>query len=192
MSKLRFPLLDQLNLPCVLERIVPGKLHTDGQRYLPQLLLRPTTGGSLFPAGMLLNVVDRHHLVDPARVGQAGNAHLLCALSSVRLQQPPQRQGLIPEPRWRKGVSYAPQLLGRVLELATWEEQGHHLPYRAVYLELSLDIGIGVIGLRTSLTAADLAADLGTEQIKAGDYLALERSRIDILGFGTAWPDSVL
>lgn len=180
---MRFPLLEQLSLPCVFEQLVPGRLHPDGQRYLPQILLRPTAGVELLPPGLLLSVVDRHHRVEQGDVGRSGSARIICTLSAVRLQAPPFRRGLVPEAGWRDGPSASPEVLGRVIEVAVWEATRGELPYVSLYTELSLDIGIGLVGLRTSLTASDPAAAIGKAPIEPGDYLALARSRIDILGF---------
>ena len=180
---MRFPLLEKLDLPCVFEGVVPGKLHSDGRRYLPQILLRPTGSADHFPAGLLLSVVDRHHRVDQGAVGCHGRARLVCALSALRLQPSPPRQGLVPEEGWHGGASVNPRILGRVVEVAAWEATGAELPYEALYTELTLDIGLGTVGLRTSLTAEDLAGAIGKARLEPGDYVELARSRIDILGF---------
>jgi hypothetical protein len=176
-----------LSLPCVFERLVPGQLHPDGRRYLPLIVLRPTAPpgpGAITPAGLLLGVVDRHHRVDESAVGRAGVARLVFALSALRLQPPPQRAGLIPEDSWRPGhASTAPTLLGQVVQVAAWEQGGAQLPYQSLYTELVIDAGLGVVGLRTSLTAEDMAAAIGAAQIVPGDWVELRRSRIDILAF---------
>ncbi len=180
---MRFPLRDQLELPCVFERLVPGEQHADGRRYLPLLLLRPTGSTALLPAEMLLGVVDRHHKVDAAAVGRRGVARLIFALSTLRVQTPPLRQGLAPEANWCAGVSTNPTALGRVVAVSAWEVTRGQLPYEALYAELTLDIGLGVIGTRTSLTANDLEATIGKARVEPGDAVALSQSRIDILGF---------
>lgn len=188
---MRFPLLDQLDLPCLLEALVPGRPHPDGRRYLPTALLRPTAG-----AGPLLGVVDRHHRVRAADVGRRGRARIVFALSQLRLQRGGQRRGLEPEAGLRAGQpSLAPLLFGEVLEVAAWEPGSGELPFESLYTELLLDIGLGRVGLRTNLAAADLAAAIapragpkanGTAQLARGDFVALTRSRIDILGFDGA------
>jgi hypothetical protein len=179
---MRFPLQDKLALPCVFERLVPGRQHPDGRRYLPLIVLRPTAAGA--PAAPLLGVVDRHHRVREAHVGRAGSARLVCALSTLRLQAGPPRLGLEPEPgRQPDGPSLAPLVYGRVLEVAAWEIGAGELPYERVYAELLLDIGLGLVGVRTSLTAASLAAELGKARVELGDQIELARSRIDILAF---------
>lgn len=179
---MRFPLLDQLDLPCVFERIVPGRLHPDGRRYLPLIVLRTIKPGA--PEGLRLGVVDRHHLVNAADVGQTGTARLVCALSVLRLQAPPLRQGIFPEANVAPGEpSLAPQVCGRVAALAAWDVTRGQLPYEVLYTELLLDIGLGTVGLRTSMTADNMAEHVGKAQLEAGDWILLERSRIDILGF---------
>ncbi len=180
---MRFPLLDRLDLPCVFEQLVPGQPHPDGRRYLPLIVLRPTGSADELPPGLRLGVVDRHHRVAEGDAGRLGSARLVCALSSVRLQEPPGQLGLRPEPGWRGGVSTRPLILGRVVEVATWEVERGQLPFERLYTELSLDVGFGVIGMRTSLTASSVAGALGKARIEPGDYLELSRSRIDILGF---------
>lgn len=178
---MRFPLIEQLDLPCVFAGVVPGQLHQDGRRYLPLLLLRPT--GWAGAGELLLGVVDRHHRVAEGEVGKAGRARLVCALSRVRVQEAPPRLGLVPENGARGGVSTRPTIYGRVHEVATWELGGAELPYQSLYTELSLAIGLGTIGLRTSLTAPRLADALGKERLEPGDYVELTRSRIDMLAF---------
>jgi hypothetical protein len=182
----RFPLLSSLSLPCVFEELVPGKLHPDGRRYLPLIVLRPSQApaGGVTPAGLRLGVVDRHHRVDEAYVGRAGVARLVCALSALRLQGQPHRAGLQPEAGWAAGrPSSAPTIYGRVGEVAAWEEGGGQLPYQTLYAELSIDIGLGTVGLRTSVTADDMAAAIGAARVRPGDWVELRRSRIDILAF---------
>jgi hypothetical protein len=177
---MRFPLLDLLDLPCVFERLIPGKIHPDGRRYLPQILLRPTAEGA---GDLLLAVVDRHHLVAEADVGRTGSAQIVCALSHLRLQAPPLQLGLVPEPGLRGDMTSEPTVFGRVVAVAAWEITRGQLPYEALYTELALDIGLGVVGLRTSLTAPSLAKTIGKATIVPGDHIMLTRSRIDILGF---------
>jgi hypothetical protein len=182
---MRFPATEQLQLRCHFERLVPGKLHADGRRYLPLILLRPieppATG---MPTVPVLGVVDRHHVVDQTLAGRDGIARLVFLLSNVRLQEPPLRQGLEPEPGIEQGrASTAPIAYGRVLAVPTWEAQQQHLPYESLYTELLLDIGLGVVGVRTNATADSLAERLGKPQIEPGDWLRVWRSRIDILAF---------
>ena len=180
---MRFPLHHQLELPCVFEQLVPGDLHPDGQRYLPLILLRPTRATDLLPAGLVLGVVDRHHCVDEQPVGRSGVARLVFALSALRVQKPPFRQGLVPEPDWRGGVSTAPGAFGQIVAVGAWELTRGPLPYETLYTELTLDIGLGVIGTRTNLTATSLAALFGQEYLAPGSAIELTRSRIDLLEF---------
>jgi hypothetical protein len=198
---MRFPQAEQLNLPCTFERLIPGKQHPDGRRYLPLIVLRladaPPLDGR--PPAIALGVVDRHHVVDPGLVGRAGRARLVFLLSSVRLQagSPPFhslrqaqgvasgfRQGLAAEDGLAEGrASTMPAAYGRVVAVPSWEAEHEHLPYESLYTELLLDIGAGVIGVRTSVTAASLAETIGKPRIEPGDWLEVRRSRVDILAF---------
>ncbi len=186
---MHFPQLDQVALRCQFEQIVPGQLHRDGRRYLPLLVLRPlgllaNSPLQVTPPDMQLGVVDRHHLVDQALLGRVGVARLICALSTLEMQQPPYRQGLLPEPAAHNRMpSTTPQVLGRVQAVLAWETQREHLPYESLYTELLLDIGGAVLGVRTNLTAEKLSAVLGKDCLEPGDWIALNRSRVDILGF---------
>jgi hypothetical protein len=201
-----FPDLEQLRLPCTFERLVPGRLHPDGRRYLPLILLRlPASPGEVGPAAMLnasppvrldpaatyvaevttLGVVDRHHVVDPALEGREGSARLVFLLSSVRLQEPPLRQGFADAGEAEGWAGMAPVAYGRVVGVPTWEAGQAPLPYESLYTELLLDVGIGIVGVRTSATAASLTESLGKARIEPGDWLRVSRSRIDILAFDT-------
>ena len=182
---MRFPLSERLALPCVFERFVPGQLHPDGRRYLPLIVLRPTQAGAngahSTPA---LGVVDRHHVVAADLAGSSGTARLVFLLSNVRLQDGAPQQGLVAEANLADGrASTMPTAYGRVIAVPSWEAEREHLPYESLYTELLLDIGIGVIGVRTSVTAASLAEAIGKPRVEAGDWLEVRRSRIDILGF---------
>lgn len=186
---MRFPQSDRLSLPCVFERLVPGQLHPDGRRYLPLIVLRPTSfGDSSNPhAAARLGVVDRHHVVDPELVGRAGVAKLVFLLSSVRLQDATMRKGLLAEPDLAAGrASTMPTAYGQVIAVPSWEAEREHLPYESLYTELLLDAGVGVIGVRTSVTAASLAETIGKTRLEPGDWLEVRRSRVDILGFESA------
>ncbi|HJZ47338.1 MAG TPA: hypothetical protein VKE41_09240 [Roseiflexaceae bacterium] len=183
---MRFPLSEQLNLPCTFERLVPGRRHADGRRYLPLIVLRLRDASPLDgrPAATALGVVDRHHVVDAALEGRAGVARLVFLLSSVRLQAGPPLQGLAAEHGLADGrASTMPAAYGRVVAVPSWEAEREHLPYESLYTELLLDIGLGVIGVRTSLTAASLAETIGKPRVEPGDWLEVRRSRIDILAF---------
>jgi hypothetical protein len=183
---MRFPSSEQLSLPCTFAQLVPGRQHPDGRRYLPLIVLRPADARPVGdqPELAALGVVDRHHVVDPALEGRAGVARLVFLLSSVRLQAGQMLQGLVPEHELAQGrPSTAPSAYGRVVAVPAWEAERKHLPYESLYTELLLDIGMGVIGVRTSVTAASLAETLGRPQIEPGDWLEVQRSRIDILAF---------
>ncbi|HEX9440320.1 MAG TPA: hypothetical protein VF909_11595, partial [Roseiflexaceae bacterium] len=168
---MRFPSSEQLRLPCTFAQLVPGRQHPDGRRYLPLIVLRladarPVDGR---PAVAALGVVDRHHVVDLALEGRAGLARLVFLLSGVRLQMGPPpfhssgfRQGLVAEAGLLEGrASTAPIAYGRVVAVPSWEAEREHLPYESLYSELLLDIGAGIIGVRTSVTAASLAETIG-------------------------------
>ncbi len=175
----RFPHAEALHLPATFVRYVPGRPHPDGRRYLPLLIFDV---GASAPIG----VVDRHHLVDPELEGRRGNARLVFLLSAVTLQpEGEQRQALVPEVSLRGTASTAPEAFGRVLAVPTWEEQRGTLSYESLYTELLLDIGLGVVGVRTAATAPDLEQSLGKPRLEQGDWIRVGRSRIDILGFET-------
>ena len=183
---MRFPLSEQLSLPCTFAQLVPGRQHPDGRRYLPLIVLRLADARPVDdqPAVAALGVVDRHHVVDLALEGRTGVARLVFLLSGVYLQVGEPRQGLVAEAGLAAGrVSTAPIAYGRVVAVPSWEAEREHLPYESLYTELLLDIGVGVIGVRTSVTAASLTEMIGKPQIEPGDWLEVRRSRIDMLAF---------
>ncbi|MFV9504400.1 MAG: hypothetical protein AB4911_07525 [Oscillochloridaceae bacterium umkhey_bin13] len=180
---MRFPLADHLNLPCVFERLLPGRLHPDGRRYLPVIVLRPTSSAALFPTSLRLAVVDRHHRVREADQGRPGQAKLVFALGELHAQSLPYQKGLVPEAGWQTSLSETPTALGQVQAISAWEEGRGTLPYQTLYAELTLDLGLGIVGVRTNLTAPDLALALGAPRLTVGMHASLERARIDILGF---------
>ena len=183
---MRFPSSEQLRLPCTFAQLVPGRQHPDGRRYLPLIVLRLADARPVDdrPAVAALGVVDRHHVVDLALEGRVGVARLVFLLSVVRLQAGESRQGLVAEAGLAEGrASTAPIAYGRVVAVPSWEAEREHLPYESLYTELLLDIGAGVIGVRTSVTAASLAETIGKPQIEPGDWLEVQRSRVDILAF---------
>jgi len=152
---------------------------------LPLIVLRPT---AIQPDGAvstpLLGLVDRHHVVDQQLVGRAGVARLVFLLSSVRLQDAAPRRGLIAESGLPDGRPLTmPIAYGQVIAVPSWEAEREHLPYESLYTELLLDVGLGVIGVRTSVTAQSLAEVIGKPRIEPGDWLVVRRSRVDILGF---------
>jgi hypothetical protein len=109
---------------------------------------------------------------------------LVFLLSNVRLQpQGEHRQAIVPERMGQDHVSTAPDVFGRVVAVPTWEVRRGELPYDVVYMELLIDVGTGVVGLRTNVTAQDLVAKLGTDRFNEGDWVQVSRSRVDILGF---------
>jgi hypothetical protein len=175
---MRFPLLEQVGLPAVFESVIPGKLHADGRRYLPVLVMRLPNHGDL-----RVGVVDRHHVVDTALAGRAGLARLVFLLSVVQIQASPTRQGLFAEAEAAQGVSRAPLACGRVAAVPTWELEREHLPYESLYTELILDVGGATVGVRTSATAASLAETIGKARVAPGDWICVRRSRVDILAF---------
>ncbi len=178
---MRFPNIKRVALPATFVRYVPGELHPDGRRYLPRLIFE-------LPDGVQLSVVDRHHYVDRALVGRRGIARLVLLLSTLRVQPAgEQRQGIVPE---TTGVSSAPEVYGRIVDVPSFELRRDHLPYQTLFTELLLDVGSGVVGVRTSMTASDIAARLGAHRLAAGDWLHVARSRIDILDFAPATDDS--
>ncbi|MBA3470090.1 MAG: hypothetical protein H0T53_10635 [Herpetosiphonaceae bacterium] len=175
---MRFPKLEQVALPATFVALNPGRLHPDGSRYLPLIVLRLT-------GGTHLGVVDRHHRVDPARAGTAGIVRLIFQLSRIKLQPPGQRRcGMAVPPHEQLGISVMPAACGQIVSVLTWE-QHRKLDYASLYTELLIDIGDGTVGLRTTVTGADLTAVIGAEQLQAGDWIELTNSRIDILEFST-------
>ena len=176
----RFPHLDQLHLPATFVRYVPVRPHPDGRRYVPLLIFD-------VGSGMSLGVVDRHHLVAPELEGAAGIAKLVFLLSAITLQpEGEQRQGIVAEPERTGRASTAPEVYGRVVSVPAWEEQRGQLQVESLYTELLLDIGLGIVGVRTATTAESLAETLGKPRIEAGDWIRVGRSRIDILSFEPA------
>ncbi|HEY1011839.1 MAG TPA: hypothetical protein VGE07_03985 [Herpetosiphonaceae bacterium] len=172
---MRFPGLERVGLPARLAEIQPGRLHPDGRRYLPLLVLEID--------GQLLGVTDRHHRVDSGALGATGTARLVFHLSRLRLQPAGARREGLAQPG--AGLMLAPTAWGRISEVLAWE-QHRKLGYDSLYTELLIDIGLGAIGLRTNVTGESLAVQLGAERLAAGDWVVLEQSRIDILAFEPA------
>jgi hypothetical protein len=173
----RFPLLERLAVPVTFDSYVPGKVHPDGRRYLPLLVFK-------LAGGVMLGVVDRHHLVDPQLEGCTGIARLVFLLSNIMLQSPAAtRQGIFAEPFNRGGMTTTPEAYGQIVAVPSWEVERGHLPYDRLYTELLLDVGVGTVGVRTHVTADDLSVKLGKAQLVTGDWIAVSRSRVDILGF---------
>lgn len=174
---MRFPLLDQIGVPVTFARYVPGELHPSGRRFLPQLVFK-------LPGGGLLGVVDRHHYVDPELVGSAGGAQFVYLLSEIALQPPGiERKGIEAD---AARIATAPAAYGQIVTVPSWEFRRDMLPYDTLFTELLLDVGDGIVGVRTSLTADNMRAVIGTERLREGDWLRVNHSRIDILGFAVA------
>lgn len=172
---MRFPDLEQLALPVVFLAFKPGQLHPDGRRYLPLIVLKVAEH-------TLLGLVDRHDRVDPGLVSQAGIARLVVLLGVLRIQPAGrQQQGFEINDTARNSISLWPDVYGQIVAIPTWE-QHRKLGYDSLYTELVLDVGSGNVGVRTTITGADLAA-VGVAQLKVGDWVILTHSRIDILAF---------
>ena len=169
---MRFPQLEQVALPSTFIDLQPGRLHRDGSRYLPLIVLR-------LADGTRLGVVDRHHRVDPGAVGRAGVARLIFQLSRIRLQPTGQeRRGLVGSPA--EPISLMPAAFGQIAAVLAWEQQGS-LGFESLYTELLIDLGLGTVGLRTTVSGASLGAAIGSERLQAADWVELINSRIDIL-----------
>lgn len=171
---------EQLGLPCRFERYVTGDLHADGRRYLPLLvfgLLQPVSGGIT-----QIGVVDRHHQVEPTLTGREGTARLVLLLSSLRLIKTP-RSGFFDQNIAHGRASTMPEAYGRVVAVPAWEVGTENLPYETLYTELLLDIGSGVVGVRTSTTGVNLTTQIGKPRLEPDDWIVATRSRIDVLKF---------
>jgi hypothetical protein len=173
---MRFPNLEQVALPATFVDLNPGRLHRDGSRYLPLIVLRLADGTHL-------GVVDRHHRVDPEAVGKAGSARLIFQLSRIHLQQPgQQRRGIAVPAHEQPSISLMPTAFGQIVSVLTWE-QHRKLGYESLYIELLVDIGGGTVGLRTTVAGNSLTEIIGSERLQATDWIELANSRIDILQF---------
>ncbi len=185
---MRFSAIGLLNIQCFCEQFVPGALHPDGQRYLPQIIVRPIDAGPDTAPDTRLWLVDRHHRVDPALAGQMVIARLLCALSAIRLQTLPPRAGFVPPPGAPAGLPLSePIIYGRVAQVLTWEVQREHLPFETLYTELVIALSPrATLGLRTTLSAPRIADLIGKSYLAVGDWIEIARSRIDILTIAAA------
>lgn len=169
---MRFPKSQALQLHSCFEELIPGRMHTSGQRFLPLIVLGFKQ--------VRLGVVDRHNHVNQAHAGRYGTARLVFQLSRVALQPADtQRMGI--EPEVGNGLSTMPLAYGCIQDLITWERRDD-LGYAVSYVEAIIAVGIGSIGLRTTLTGPNVAK-LPNEQLQTGDWVVLSNSRIDILGF---------
>lgn len=180
---MRFSALGQLHLRCRYEQFIPGALHPDGRRYLPQVVITPLAAGPDTAPDTKLWLVDRHHRVDPELAGQIAIARLLCALSTVQLQTPPFRAGFAPPTHGKPTTPLSePIVYGRVAAVLAWEVQREHLPFETLYTELVIALDDeATIGLRTTLSAPRLADLIGCDHLTIGDWIEVRRSRIDIL-----------
>lgn len=180
---MRFSALSQLHLRCRYEQFIPGALHPDGRRYLPQVVVTPLDAGPDTAPDTKLWLVDRHHRVDPELAGRVISARLLCALSAVQLQTPPFRAGFTPSPHSAPAAPLSePIVYGRVAAVLAWEVQREHLPFETLYTELVIALADeATIGLRTTLSAPRIADLVGSDHLSAGDWIEVRRSRIDIL-----------
>jgi len=173
---MRFPEVQSVALPATFVEFRPGRLHPSGMRYLPLIVLR-------LADGVMLGVVDRHHRVEAADVGQAGTARLIFQLSLIQEQPPGQQVAAItPGAHERGEFSIEPLVFGQIAALHTWE-QHRKLGYESVYTEMLLQVGPGTVGLRTTITGDDLDEAIGANRLREGAWIKLENSRIDILEF---------
>jgi hypothetical protein len=175
---MRFPLAEQLALECRLAQVIPGRIHSDGKRYLPLLMFELHQQ----PQPQIA-LVDRHHQVDLRCEGQNGQLQAIFLLSRIQRGVSGQKGLEDQQALAAQRASSAPTVFGQVLEIATWEESQHALPSQSLFIELLLDIGVGKVGVRTHTTVADITAAFGKPQIETGDWITLTRSRIDILAF---------
>lgn len=183
---MHFPHLERLSVPCVFERYQAGKLHPDGRRYLPLIILRlpASTGAAGTRPEFWLSIVDRHHRVAPQLAGRQGQARLIAALGSLACPAAGAARGLYAERVLAPGyASTMPNLQGCIEDVLNWEQQQSALAQATFYAELLVDIGYGTIGLRSSATTASLEASFGKSRLSAGDCLLLRRARLDILAF---------
>lgn len=169
---MRFPQLERVHVIAQFSQFQAGRLHSSGRRFLPLIVLTLSDGNRL-------GVVDRHHRVDSSMLGVTGNAQLIFLLSVLELQTAQQRGLDYDQPN---AISTAPTAHGMIVDVLTWE-QHRELGYDAIYSEMLVDVGIGIIGVRTNITTPDFAASMGIERFHAGDWITIRRSRIDILGF---------
>jgi hypothetical protein len=171
---MRFAAPAQLRLDATVEHVIPGELHPDGRRYLPRLLLQlHDVGPHGTPATQLL-IVDRHHVsIATDWRGRPVHVALLCALSSIRRQTPPYRDGWL-APSADRAFGDLP-IAGQITAVPIWEAPPADAAFPTVYCELLLRIGSSLIGVKTGLPADD------QPPLQPGDWIELLRSRIDLL-----------
>ena len=174
---MRFPAANQLHFGCRFADLLPGRLHSDGRRYLPTLILAWPTHAQ---QPLHLALVDRHHRVDLDLIGQQGHAQLIFALGELtRFVGTKPSEGLHPEAGWeQRGFSSNPTVIATIEELLDWEQDPTPLSNPMIYAEMLLRFGDARVGLRTSLSATDFPAPLRT-----GEIIVLRNARLDILGF---------
>jgi hypothetical protein len=165
---MQFPQPNLLSVPCNFVTYVPGKPHPDGRRYLPLLHLHFINADPLSGADLMLGVVDRHHRVDLALTGREGWAALVLLLGKVTAQVNTTWRGVVAEAD-HANVSTLPTVYGRVAQVFSVQLERPE-PY-TLLVELLLDIGIGMVGMRSLLAT----------EPQVGDWLQVERPRIDIL-----------
>ncbi|GAC1552450.1 MAG: hypothetical protein NVS2B7_28420 [Herpetosiphon sp.] len=175
----RFAGQHALALPATFTAVIPGKIHPDGRRYLPLLIWTLANG-------LKIGTIDRHHLIDQHLVGRAGSLGIIFLLSTLALQPTGNhRLGLDPDAAPDR-PSTAPTAYGKVSAVLSWELQQETLAFETVYAELLLDIGIGIVGVRTATAAPSLASAIGKTTLAAGDWITVGRSRIDVLAWTPA------
>lgn len=176
---MRFTAIADVGLPALFCDVTPGQRHHDGRQYLPILHFTPLGHMHVTTPMSTLSVVDRHHVVNTAAVGQQGVVQLVLLLSPFFLQKPPYQHGFgdVGSP------ARVPQVHGHVTQVATWEVPETPLPYQSLYCEFVLDVGAGTVGVRTHISAPRLVDKLGTDALRVGDWVTVPRPRIDVLGF---------
>jgi hypothetical protein len=165
---MRFAALPQLALNAVVERIIPGALHPDGRRYLPQLVLRLPDAGDT-----RLLIVDRHHVsIGEDWHGRPVVVALLCALSRITRQPADWRAGWqAADGRPRADLPIG----GLVAAPLLWEAAPAAAGFASIYTEFVLQVSNATIGVKTSLNAD------GQPALQIGEPVLLSRSRIDLL-----------
>lgn len=185
---MRFTALTHVQLPCEFRRVLPGDTYRDGRQYLPTLMLAPRTRAQVAIPMHTLAIVDRHHVVDLNTVGQEGVAQLVLLLSPFMVQNAPYQQGFCDV----GSAAQVPRVYGQVTHVATWEIPQTPLPYQSLYCEFVMDVGGGTVGVRTHVSAPQLADKIGVSTLRVGDWVVVPRPRIDILGFVPTHADTTM
>ncbi len=176
---MRFTAIAQVQLPCLFQHVIAGETYRDGRQYLPTLWFTPHTASQTTIPMSSVAIVDRHHVVDTQLVGQHGDVQLVLLLSPFMLQKTPHQRGFCDV----GSPARVPQVYGQVTHVATWEVPHTPLPYQSLYCEFVMDVGGGTVGVRTHVSAPNLADRIGTAQLQPGDWVVVPRPRIDVLGF---------